>query len=581
MKRFLGILLSITLLLTLFGCGKTPVAEPDTTTSSAPTEITPTTEPTSAPNAEPAVFSLRTLPDIGAFVSDEKKAYFFDDGAHDTFEPRKDYGRIVPYCATVEEYYPTDWTYTDEETGEVYTGSSDDESPAFYVTYGFATEDGRIITGDIYADVYRYEDSRGDVVYAAYPETSYEMYGKVDLITSDGSRLVRFDDEDTELSIQGGFDGDRNIGYVMVGSGDQATLYDYSCNELADLTPYLTNEYMRIPYLEYVDEKSMLIRIDDDAGNSRYYRYGFDGKVLTAFPEELSYMRGVYGNELLIMSENGDWELLVSMNGKRLTDTFLEMRWSNYYNCFFGVTDGEMVCFDADGKRIEGRSDEDFGRLEKDYSVNYLYDPETHALLDRDFRPIPLEIDEGEIVWLQDYYGYRNTIDRTILMIRASNDDVYLFDNTGKRLAKFSDVIYNTYDYDEDGENDEIADGVEERYYQLECDNGVICAQKEGRLEVVDEAMNRSYDIPWDRAEYYRSEYTLTDDAFYISYQYDDGTYQWYQALYRRSDGARLFTDLVYVANYGDRIVAATSTHSYLLDATGKILLCLKNDKLV
>ena len=96
MKRVLGILLSITLLLTLFGCGKTPLAEPDTTASSAPTETVPTTETTTVPDAEKAVFSLRTLPDIGAFVSDEKKAYFFDDGAHDTFEPRKDYGRIVP-----------------------------------------------------------------------------------------------------------------------------------------------------------------------------------------------------------------------------------------------------------------------------------------------------------------------------------------------------------------------------------------------------------------------------------------------------------------------------------------------------
>ena len=51
--------------------------------------------------------------------------------------------------------------------------------------------------------------------------------------------------------------------------------------------------------------------------------------------------------------------------------------------------------------------------------------------------------------------------------------------------------------------------------------------------------------------------------------------------LYRRSDGACFLSDAVFVEHYGDRIAAATSTHSYLLDETGNVLICLKNNKLV
>ena len=574
MKRFLGILLSITLLFTLFGCGKTPPAEPDATTA-APTE----SEPTTAPEPEKAVFSLRTLPEIGTFVSDEKKACFFDDGAHDDFEPRDDYGKIVPYCASTEEYYPTDWSYTDEETGEVFQGSTPEGEGGYFERYGFATADGKIITGGIYADVYRYEDSRGDVMYAAYPETSYEMYGKVDLITSDGSRLLRFDDEDTELSVRGGFVEDRNIGYVMVGSKNKATMYDYSCNKLADLTPYLTNEYMHIPYIEYVDEKSMLIRIDDDEGNSRFYRYGFDGKVLTAFPKEFSYMRGVYGNDVLIMSGDDDWQL-VSMDGKALSDDYFEVLWSDYYNCFFGVTDGEMECYDADGKMVEERNDYEFGRLESGHDYNYLYDPETGSLLDASFQQVPLTIDNGQIVLVECLYGWEDP-GACKLLVRTDTDDLYVFSNSGERLAKVQNVLYSTWDSDEDGVNNEVRPGVEERNYNVSAGGDMIFAEKKKSMEIVDLKTGRTASMPIPKT--YKSCWgnALNDHVFSLSYEKDEDTYQMYYDLYRRSDGERLLTGAVFAESYGDVIAAATATHSYLMDKTGKILLCLKNDKLV
>ena len=122
MKRLFCVLLCLLLAFSLFACGKT--AQPETPATTDPA-AEPTTEPSTAPvsaapTAEAAVFSLKTLPEIGAFVSDEKKAYFFDDGPHDSFEARDDYGEIVPYCVS-EKYFATDWSYTDEETGEVHT----------------------------------------------------------------------------------------------------------------------------------------------------------------------------------------------------------------------------------------------------------------------------------------------------------------------------------------------------------------------------------------------------------------------------------------------------------------------------
>ena len=73
----------------------------------------------------------------------------------------------------------------------------------------------------------------------------------------------------------------------------------------------------------------------------------------------------------------------------------------------------------------------------------------------------------------------------------------------------------------------------------------------------------------------------LNDHVFSLSYEKDEDTYQMYYDLYRRSDGKQLLTGAVFAESYGDVIAAATATHSYLMDKTGKILLCLKNDKLV
>lgn len=581
MKRVLGILLSITLLLTLFGCGKTPFAESDTTTSSAPTETVPTTETTTVPDAEKAVFSLRTLPDIGAFVSDEKKAYFFDDGAHDTFEPRKDYGKIVPYCTT-EKYFATDWSYTDEETGEVYQGSTPEDESGYYERFGFATADGKIITNGLYDDLFCYEDETGAVLYVAFPEQAYEMCGEMYLIAGDGSSCVHLTENDSELRVFDESENGSGKGLLLIRNyeSERLRLMDFSGKVLYEYNPSSPEDNDYMVYIEYADQNSVLIRQDDNEGVSRYFRQTYDGKEIAAFPEDLGMMRGVHGNEVVIMGSWNDWYRLVSMDGKVLSDDYLELEWSDYYNCFFGVNDGEMECYDADGKKLKDRSNDSFGALDSDYNYNYLYDPETCSLLDTSFQPVPLTVDNGQIVLVESMYNWEEPGDCKLL-VRTDTDDLYVFSNSGERLAKFRDVLYDAWDSDEDGVNDEVKSGVEERNYDINEEGDMIFAKKEKEIEIVDLKTGLATSVPYASAETRHWGNALNDHVFSLSYEKDDGSYQMFYDLYRRSDGACFLSDAVFVEHYGDRIAAATSTHSYLLDETGNVLICLKNNKLV
>ena len=111
MKRILALLLSVCLLLGLCACGNPPAPEDPTSE--------PVSEPVSETPTEKSVFSLKTLPEIGAFTPDDKTAYFFDDGAHEDFEVRGDYGPILPYVAEIEPFREAPYfTYYDEDDRE-------------------------------------------------------------------------------------------------------------------------------------------------------------------------------------------------------------------------------------------------------------------------------------------------------------------------------------------------------------------------------------------------------------------------------------------------------------------------------
>ena len=582
MKRLFCVLLCLLLAFSLFACGKT--AQPETPATTDPA-AEPTTEPSTAPvsaapTAEAAVFSLKTLPEIGAFVSDEKKAYFFDDGPHDSFEARDDYGEIVPYCVS-EKYFATDWSYTDEETGEVHTAHTMEDEAGYHERYGFATADGRIITSDIYYYVSRYEAASGEVLYAAYTAQVFEMIGAVYLIAGDGSTVLHLPEDDTDLHVLEKTENGSGKGLLTVRNynSGRLRLMDFAGRVLYEYVPPASGED-EMPYIEYADSDGLIVRRDDDAGVSQYVRQTYDGRQIVAFSKQYGALGGVYGNGVLLMGDWSDWKRLVSMDGKALTDGCLELHWSDYFGCFLGETDGEMQRYDADGKKI-GELVEDFGALEKDSDYCYLYDPEDQTLLDASFQKVPLSVDSGEIVLVEPLYGDWSRPGYCPLLVRTDTDDLYVFGNSGKRLAKLQDVLYETWDSDEDGVNDEVRPGVEERAYNLSEHGGVIFARKKTGIEIVDTQTGVTTTVMVPHVEESGWDSTLSDSVFFLSYRKDEDSYQWYYDLYRRKNGERLLAGAVIAQSFGDRIVAATPTHSYLMDETGKVLLCLRNDKLV
>ena len=585
MKRMLALLLAFCLLAGLCACGKPDLppapatTEPTTTTEPA---TTPTTAapPTTAPAPEPAFFSLKTLPDIGAFVSDEKKAYFFPDGAHDSFEAREDYGEIVPYVAVAEKYFGGDWDFDDEGLNfdELDTELAARSESGFYVRFGFATADGKIITDGLFEDMFRFEDASGAVIYAAYPGQAFEMGGEVYLITGDGSRVLHF--EDDEIYMEPLYEYGKNSGEGLLGFRNYKTervwLVNYSGEVVFDHSPASADDPML--YIEYADRDGLLVRKDED-GDMRYYRWTYDGKQTFAFPKKFNYLRDVGGNDVLIMAED-DWYRLVSMDGRELTDTaFTNLHWSDRYNCFFAETDGEMQRFDADGKKI-GDLVEDFGLLEKEYDCNYLYDPQTHSLLDQSFTRVPLQIDSGRILQLDEIFDETDAPGSCLLKVRASNEDVYVFDNDGNRLAKFQDVTY-WEDDDRYVQYDGPDADVKIRSYNLYADDGVLFAEKKNGVEIRDLHTGYTAAVSFLHGDSFRSLQTLSSHVLALEYEKDIDFYQRFYNLYRREDGKRFLTGAVYTESFGNRIVAATPTHSYLMDETGKVLLCLKNDKLV
>ena len=145
MKRIVCLLLACCIVLSLWGCGN---ESPENTTAPSTTE--PSTEPVAVTDPEPAVFSLKKLPEIGDYVSDEKVAYFFPDGAHETFEPRDDYGEIVPYYGHTSVFREVPRYEQTGEDGKKYTIEVENRALVYENGVGLMTRDGKIICKPIY-----------------------------------------------------------------------------------------------------------------------------------------------------------------------------------------------------------------------------------------------------------------------------------------------------------------------------------------------------------------------------------------------------------------------------------------------
>lgn len=175
MKRIAAFFLA-GILLCLCACSAPGTPQQTTESSTQPEAVT--SAAAADADAEPLVFRLESLPDIGTRKQGAVKGRFFPE-YRDTFEPRDDYGSIVPYIGSV--FYYTSNPYPGEDEEDSYNAYT---QPQY--RYGLMTGDGRIVVDDVYAEVYFEED--------AGPAGAYCMT----LFADRGVKSLHPEDADTE-----------------------------------------------------------------------------------------------------------------------------------------------------------------------------------------------------------------------------------------------------------------------------------------------------------------------------------------------------------------------------------------------
>ena len=311
MKKILCIILSALTLIAAAGCQKAPEASP--TDPAAPVE-----------NAGTPVFQLDELPEIGGFADEQQVRYFFEDGPHDTFEPREDYGGVIPYIAGYRTYStPEFYTYTDEETGETITEESPWVDSSNYTKYGLMTADGRIITSGIWdlANGYGGKNGFGFIELSSFFNDP-EEYGDQNfntLVSADGKWMITDNDIESVMMLSD------DPAYFYVEHTDRFDIYDESFNRCVSVPVVQKDEEKdgyTTTYITEADEKSFYVRYDEvyynlftEVDNSKYTCIQMDwtGKELWRFeaPHDF-YLYGdhicIYGdeNEVYLYDKNGD-----------------------------------------------------------------------------------------------------------------------------------------------------------------------------------------------------------------------------------------------------------------------------------
>ncbi|MBR5410093.1 MAG: hypothetical protein IK104_05430 [Clostridia bacterium] len=274
------------------------------------------------------------LPDIGPYVPDEKISYFFPDGPADTFTPRADYGRLVPYFGEAVRVESRPY-YIDEETGKRVYYEDALVSTDFAASVGLASSDGRIVTAPVWNSVYAYERGGGDGWYLLqYPSEYGEFYsGPRTAVAFDGSWSLEFGGTGMVLSLY----EDYGVPYFINADYTDKTAFVYDAGtgeQIGDLGKVLrgnfeeTGYYPSFPSVHYVDETMILLSggtVGEGAG--AYYEPWKDG-ALTAFDWqgnelyslELDGWIDVMAGVVAIQNKYDDTYRLLDLRGRPLND---------------------------------------------------------------------------------------------------------------------------------------------------------------------------------------------------------------------------------------------------------------------
>lgn len=582
MKCFVCLLLSCCILLSLWGCGSTAPAE-----TTAPATTAPSTEPVAVTEPEPAVFSLKKLPEIGDYVSDEKVAYFFPDGAQEAFEPRDDYGEIVPYCPLTERFFAIDWSYEDPETGEVYSGSTEKSEEGYFEKYGFSTTDGKIITEGIYEDVVEVRAESGERIYVAFPKQTYEMCGEMDIIGADGSWMLRFD---SQVDF-------RNMEYrvwtytpmFIISAEDQDQIFDFNGHLVRDVSWVQKGSFV-LPEIHYIDEDQILVEeeIPDGEYSKEAIRlYDKDNKLLSTFPEETTNIKDVTPEGIVIASSEDETYRLLDLSGNPLNKTtYYEVVYDKQNACFYAEPDYDasiIEVLDKTGKKIR-TLDCPYYELQRDEDIIWLFDDSNYVIHDFNGNEVPLDVDGKEIEKTETLTDWDTDDDNLKVCFYAvtPNDTLYVFDTLGHRLAVLPNVEYEEYErYDDYDDEDEDEPKELEKSYHIGLDNNYLIYQQKGRCCIQSLVSKAKRSFPITDPENYRGVTMAGNRLYSVDYFTTDGTWNSMIRLYDFATNKCLLKNAVKLEQFGNMILVLTKTHSYILDKSGNKILCLKNDKLV
>jgi|GEM_PF-5662422 len=352
MKRIVAfITAAVLILLCLSGCVKN--GGEDVSESAVPESVVPDSESVSEENIsvkpDGLYFQLESLPDIGKYTPNEKTEYFFPDGAHSVFEPRDDYGKLVPYYADMNVYselYYEEYFSEYEDYERYYTYSP---------SYGLMTENGKIITGGLW---YEYN-------YYAFDRTSgfFCMFGfiegdtqSVDIIASDGSWAIHTDNLNRLYNLY-------NFGvplFCLGEGGEYYKVFSLEGETVLDLTAYITAEeyeineegtevYYNDPNIVYTDGELFIVETTDpdNSDNMREYTaLDASGNELYVFSEENGYVSYLGGRLLSCRNTLGDEDFILDLKGNHIIP-------GSYNKTSYSKTDkSAFACREEDGRLI-------------------------------------------------------------------------------------------------------------------------------------------------------------------------------------------------------------------------------------
>ena len=597
MKRILSILLSLALLLALFGCGSQPPAEPETV-------VITTTEPEVTTEPEPAVFSLKKLPEIGSFVSDEKKAFFYEDGPLDSFEPG-DYGEIMPYPSQTEVYREVPF-YTYEEDGKSVTYPVESRSLSYMTSNGIMTSDGKIITKPLYEYCERFESDTGKVVWKFNIGNPDEMFSYTPvMIAGDGSWALEFP---METNIQWYSDGNGYFTSVPLEetSEDHQMLYNFDGKaicDLDDLEAKLATDGLEAVFRYYDGEKLMFTLQKPQSDNE----YGLDYDDDDSFEEE----RSAEGRCIFTNSK-----------GKKLSEIQLALpfneRFGDYFIGYDSWTDSIQL-FSPDGtpltQKIEGYfySSEASGtallfnrdtekitvydtsgkQVGNPYSMDWdflVYSDNGEVFLDRTEKKVyrssdGSEIDLGlssEISLIDTVYESTDpyTSGNLYLMVQTEDLDFYIFDLSGNRIAKIHAPRIERNDYDHTTYSSDL--------YLTKA--FILSISSKGGWYLFDRAAQKERKLPISGIKFGKNEakkeyvYMLLHGSLAeVIHTYDDddlGEDSRYE-LYDLRTGRLLYTDTIAIEEFCGYILVCTKGESLVQDPDGNVILKLTSNVLI